>query len=1395
MENTLQLRKRAFAIVTTVAMVLGSLSAVLVPQTAAAASGGDLIMGESLSTLYYYGYDGSRYTFPNEKTYMTWYSDFSDIEEISDSELADISLAGNVVYRPGSYWIKITSAAETYAVSTDGMIHWIESEDVATDYAGDDWNEGIHDVPDVFFVDYEDGASLTTATAYDGLAYMDGGDYYLSWGGEMRMMSEDGRDANRYWDWMFLDGEGIDDSSLSAGDDIDAAICDLTDVAQTGGCDDEGSAGGDIEISLSSSTPAGATLPLGANSVEVFSFDVEAGDEDAELESVTLSLSSVGATTNVSNVYLYEGSSRLTEARSVNASTRQVTFGSLDFEIDAGDTHTLTARIEVSSSGSAGDEIAFSIEEADDVEASGDVDGDFEIEGETFELASSSAGTLTVTKNGTITNPTLGESEAVVGKFKVAASTEDAEIEMMTLKIDNSGDHSDFMLWADGEEVAEGEYIGDKLVMFDLSDDPYEITDGNSEIFEVSLTAGGDASDAVKVYFDNAVDLFAVGGDFGFGMVADIATSGTYDGTSCTSSAGNCSYSTIQGGEVTFALNGPSAGEVQTNAQDEVLLEFSLTAAQEITVKDLDIIVYGDDDADSDPFDAGDGSDDDDDGLINTNGEGNLSDIKLVNAETGSSVMGPLELDCVTTTCGADGTNDASQTIDFSDDFGMDAGETLTLQLTADIDNNATSGTEFGATIDISGFSAEDANGDSLTLADDVVPTSDIQGYAQEALSASLTVSLGATPGDVTTVQGMDDVHVNSFNFVGGDAGDVLITSIVVDVFADDDGTGTFTEGDVSGADVNDYIESCTLYDNEGSLLDGPESPATGGATITFSEVDWTIEASENEVLDIYCNIANPSDTDADYFAFDLDDLSEVITAQDEDGTDVDPTTDSPNGDTSPTNVVTINEAGTLSMTVDSGTPSADFVMTGSTDNHVTSVRFSATNEDFEIQTVTFSEEQAEDDTNSTDSSAYNNNIELVTMVYEAEDGSEATSTATMNGNEAKFSLAGDDDEPYLYVANSENVVVDIYVDVPETDRASGGSATSNEDIRMGLFVDTSNDDNFKAVGVGSGVTKDDDDASVLGDDSGDGIKTFVVKETQPTITLSSSSPGGSGFVPGDQEVLRFNVAASGNEDVILKEMIFDFSATDNDAEGTTDNQPDWNECDSDVTDGTFGMWAGGLDFYNLSEDGTSSALDVDADWTFLLSSGADCSATQADVEFIQLELTTVETIPAGETYTYSLYLDSTNASASDDDSLQVGIASDPIIAVSSAIATTTLAEGTTSGTDTTISVTSASDINAGDIVCLDVDGASGDGCTSADELLFVAAKSSNDLYVVRQYLNTAYDSGETWNSGADDIDRIPGALSWEDDGTSGVTETTTDQAWGAYLVDDLPVTGNSIQF
>ena len=90
---------------------------------AASINSGDLIKISSSSAVYYYANNGSRYVFPNEKIYFSWYSNFSGVKTISDVEMANILIGGNIFYRPGTRLIKIQSDPRVYAVEPQGMLY------------------------------------------------------------------------------------------------------------------------------------------------------------------------------------------------------------------------------------------------------------------------------------------------------------------------------------------------------------------------------------------------------------------------------------------------------------------------------------------------------------------------------------------------------------------------------------------------------------------------------------------------------------------------------------------------------------------------------------------------------------------------------------------------------------------------------------------------------------------------------------------------------------------------------------------------------------------------------------------------------------------------------------------------------------------------------------------------------------------------------------------------------------------------------------------------------------------------------------------------------------------------------------------------------------------------
>ena len=130
------------------------------PVKAATIQAGDLIKA-SQAAVYYYGADGKRYVFPNEKTYKTWYSDFSSVKTITDVELEAISIGGNVTYRPGVKMVKIQTDPTVYVVAGGGTLRWVKTEELAKSLYGTNWSEKVEDIPDAFFTNYKTGDDIT----------------------------------------------------------------------------------------------------------------------------------------------------------------------------------------------------------------------------------------------------------------------------------------------------------------------------------------------------------------------------------------------------------------------------------------------------------------------------------------------------------------------------------------------------------------------------------------------------------------------------------------------------------------------------------------------------------------------------------------------------------------------------------------------------------------------------------------------------------------------------------------------------------------------------------------------------------------------------------------------------------------------------------------------------------------------------------------------------------------------------------------------------------------------------------------------------------------------------------------------------------------------------------
>ena len=129
-------------------------------------SSGNLIRGESFNAVYYYGEDGFRYVFPNDKVFFSWYDNFDDVKWIADSDMWTIQIGGNVTYKPGVKMVKINTDPKTYAVGAGGTLRWVPTEAIAVALYGSNWNTKIDDVADGFFSNYTRGVDILTETSF-----------------------------------------------------------------------------------------------------------------------------------------------------------------------------------------------------------------------------------------------------------------------------------------------------------------------------------------------------------------------------------------------------------------------------------------------------------------------------------------------------------------------------------------------------------------------------------------------------------------------------------------------------------------------------------------------------------------------------------------------------------------------------------------------------------------------------------------------------------------------------------------------------------------------------------------------------------------------------------------------------------------------------------------------------------------------------------------------------------------------------------------------------------------------------------------------------------------------------------------------------------------------------
>lgn len=885
---------------------------------------------------------------------------------------------------------------------------------------------------------------------------------------------------------------------------------------------------------------SGSSVPKGATSIEMLNVTFTASGDDIELDGFTVHRTGVGAPADFDFLYLYDGAERLTYGRSIANDDNEATFGSLNIDLSDGESITLTVIADFASTATTGDENALEIVNVDKINSdAAEVTGVFPMEGEVFSIAGASAGTITISKQGSVPDPTIGEEAAEVAEFQLTAASENMAVTRISLTVKGVSNDSlanlQLMQGSDVLAIA-SEVNNDDLVVFEIegnydcddynhSGDGYCVGKGNSRTFNVfaDITDSADRADTLKLYLDESTDLEAVGLSYGFGAQV---TYGDYDNSA--DDGTDATHSTIQGGQFTISNNGPNSGDVAINAEDAILNKMTFTSEGNVEIRQLQATITADTLTGSGLVD----------GVV-----ANFTDIKLVRLDDEDNVvetlMGPAELTV--------GGNDGSQTVTWTDSWSMDAGESVDVAITCDVANYTSldSTTVYATLVAISGTDGiRNSDTNEYVPTDDIVPSSAIAGNIMTAKSASLAIALASYPTSDTFVKGSDDVNLARFTFTAGDAMDVTVSSIVLAGYLDEDGDGTYTQGTDNSVDIKNVVTSVWLEDEDGNQLDNARSFSAGDAT--FNALAWTIEAGTTEVLNVYGDVSNSAfyNSTNDFVAVDIDSAASDITSEDVEGNSLTETGDNPNGTaTNPNVAMTISGGGTFAIAEATADPiETQIAAQGAEDLLVGRFKLTAADEDFEVKKLTFTSAGTVNGTAvtnipTTDPTTVDNILSL-TLKYPTDvddpDNLNGEKEISMSGTNVKFTNLG------VMVPKDDSVYVELYANLNDHNR-DGGGLDSDDGMTFRLNTGDAEGEaygDFSATGQGSGTGYTEDEVSDVTLSN-----TTYVYRTIPTVA-NDTSLGSSLILGPNQEVYRFTVSADSNENVVLQYLTLDVSVT-----------------------------------------------------------------------------------------------------------------------------------------------------------------------------------------------------------------------------------------------------------
>lgn len=778
---------------------VGVASFVAVPFASAAV--GDLVKSASSNTVYVVSADGVTICqFPHSNVYSSWGYP-ANFSTVITKDLSSYTMGSNVEFRDASL---VKGDGPAVYMVYNNMKRPIVS-DVVFLALGYDWDD-ITWLSDAFLADYTTGADVNDSSTHpDGqiVKYASNPAVYLLDGGQKRaFQSAAAFEANRFgWGDIITipDTETYPAGSLVTGyeQSLSLPTC-IGSVTPTGS---------GLTVALSPATPAATSVIAdstnGGQALVPFTTVnfTASSDGDVKVNTLKFKRTGISSDTSLDSLYLYEGSTKLTDGGSL--SSAQVTFNDASgiFTVPAGTTKSVTVKGDINKSTSAGNTIGFTLESATGVTTNGAaVSGSFPASGNLMTVATvTDFGKMYITTSSVDTAPNPDTQDVEVWKATFYSSNQ--KVGLNYLKFTSLGsiqfdDLSNFKLYDGGTLVATASMNSDREVIFDLTGSPVNFTVGQSKLIKLLADVDKGSGRTYNFTLQEATDVVVMDQNYNAYLAPypGYLTVGNWAVIKMTTD------STIQAGSLSVTKNTSSpTGNVSQDGTNILLGKWDLQATgEDMKVKNFDVNL------------ASSGA-----------GEGGLDNGKLFynGVQVGS-------------------TQDLTEATDVNFTFGssliVPAGTTGVLDLYADIKSTTSSQLQSGGTLAAS-IGAGSSNVQKMNSLDyGSYPGSDVAANTLTISAGSLTISEYSGYGDQTMVAGTSNAKVASAVFQAGSAEGVNVTSITV------------TLSTVEAASTTNLLLM------KGGVQIGTTKVVPGASNIV--SVNFDVPKSGSTIVDVYVN-------------------------------------------------------------------------------------------------------------------------------------------------------------------------------------------------------------------------------------------------------------------------------------------------------------------------------------------------------------------------------------------------------------------------------------------------------------------------------------------------------------------------------------------------------------